>query len=753
MQNPFNTSQFAKSNTKPFSETLRSSRLSTNNRSRPIPEISSGYNKYISELEASPPLKRRLFSENELGYLSSTQTPRNSFKETADPELSEVKRKASDLKYELSKTRTEYDRKVIGLESLNRELQSQVKEQALKIEKLEKDRRFLFEREKLTSENIVNLETENKKLTRDNERLKRQLEDENSDLREQLDSLREEKEYSESGSNQKINLLKSQARGLENKVNSLEEQLRHESELASSRMKKLGQVQEELEEAEKTNRDLRSKLSQSGTNETINQELHRQVSYLKNLEAKNSSLLRENKSLKENQQNIAILKEEKSSLESKLSMMDSLRDRSSELEVELSVLKREKAQWSTFLDKKDNSEFDSPYSLSKTVASQRYEIASLHEKNGNLAANLKSRDAYITKIESHLQDLNEKIKQLEEKRDRDSRNLKRMEKSKALAQKEAEFLREQLKSYDMEEVTMMPGSFDSAKATRISQLEELVEEYRQQIKQLEENNESGRANATSEESGNDNTTIAALRERLNELVHDNEQHQEVLANLKKENGMLVKENESLDKQLGALEFALGRGEYNPSKTRVLQLIDNPTSREVNIRASTLDSLKAENKQLLQKIQELQTTRPNPAAKATTEDSDMIPYQSYANLQNENRRLEDQVAEKEKRMMRLKEVWKAKAQEYREAVYSLLGYKFDFLENGRVRLSSIYASQDDHSFIFTSGDNDSGTMQLIGGGNTEYMRSLHNMIQFWVVERGSIPAFLSSVTLELFDKIQ
>jgi mitotic spindle assembly checkpoint protein MAD1 len=42
------------------------------------------------------------------------------------------------------------------------------------------------------------------------------------------------------------------------------------------------------------------------------------------------------------------------------------------------------------------------------------------------------------------------------------------------------------------------------------------------------------------------------------------------------------------------------------------------------------------------------------------------------------------------------------------------------------------------------------MRLIGG-NEDYIRSLEHLRKFWVIERGSIPCFLSALTLELFDK--
>jgi mitotic spindle assembly checkpoint protein MAD1 len=71
-----------------------------------------------------------------------------------------------------------------------------------------------------------------------------------------------------------------------------------------------------------------------------------------------------------------------------------------------------------------------------------------------------------------------------------------------------------------------------------------------------------------------------------------------------------------------------------------------------------------------------------------------------------------------------------------------------LENGRVRLTSAYAVNENDSFLFRSDANDYGTMELVGSGNDAFAQRLEQHIRVWVAERGSIPALLSAVTLEL-----
>lgn len=72
-------------------------------------------------------------------------------------------------------------------------------------------------------------------------------------------------------------------------------------------------------------------------------------------------------------------------------------------------------------------------------------------------------------------------------------------------------------------------------------------------------------------------------------------------------------------------------------------------------------------------------------------------------------MEKVVADKEKRMQRLKEIWTAKSMEFREAVFSLLGWKLDFLQNGRVRVTHMFAGNSvDQSIEF---DGEKGKLKL------------------------------------------
>jgi mitotic spindle assembly checkpoint protein MAD1 len=150
---------------------------------------------------------------------------------------------------------------------------------------------------------------------------------------------------------------------------------------------------------------------------------------------------------------------------------------------------------------------------------------------------------------------------------------------------------------------------------------------------------------------------------------------------------------------------------------------------------------------------------------------VVPVSSLDNLNLEMQEMERVVADKEKRMRRFKEIFTAKSSEFREAVASLLGYKLDFLPNGRVRVTSMFhlsaayrhgdssapsdargpgsmGDGEENSIVF---DGENGTMKISGGPNSLFALEIKPLIKFWVEERKDIPCFLAAMTLDFYDK--
>lgn len=85
------------------------------------------------------------------------------------------------------------------------------------------------------------------------------------------------------------------------------------------------------------------------------------------------------------------------------------------------------------------------------------------------------------------------------------------------------------------------------------------------------------------------------------------------------------------------------------------------------------------------------------------------------------------------------------------IQSLLGYSMDFRSDGTVRVCSTSVHESELVFLFKSGANDEVNFRIVGSMKDEYMQRLQGTYDTFVHEQHNIPAFLSSVTLELMNR--
>lgn len=179
-----------------------------------------------------------------------------------------------------------------------------------------------------------------------------------------------------------------------------------------------------------------------------------------------------------------MLEEEKEALEAKLRMMDDLRRENSEKQLRISILEDERNSWSSYFQS-EGLEFDSPEALARALVQERVENAALLEKAGRTNPELTEKEETIQHLESELNTLKTELEGAKESMAKDSRARQRLERQRALALKEAQFLRDQLKSFSSEETMYMQGNFDEQKTKRIEELEKLLETYKKQNETLE----------------------------------------------------------------------------------------------------------------------------------------------------------------------------------------------------------------------------------------------------------------------------
>lgn len=436
------------------------------------------------------------------------------------------------------------------------------------------------------------------------------------------------------------------------------------------------------------------------------------------------------------------------SLQTKVSSLEGFRERCTQLEVKLATLEKEKAQWSAFLEKGDKREFDSPVALSKKLSTVRSENAILKDEQGNLTALLRAKDVALEKAHKLAEQLRAEKEAVEEAKEREARAVRRLENSNSRYQQQVELFKRQLDSFDREQTVLMGGLIDESKSARITHLETQLADC-----QRSESTLLADIKAKDEE-------LASLHARVKELLAASSQPapmdvdggsssrpgefalRQENVRLQAECQTLQKEIDSLVAQVNDLEQKVAQGDFDPAKVKVLHLTMNPERMAQEERAQTLAALKAENEQLAKRVAEL-----TEGGQGHHASQPVIAFGEEASLaiQQKSQLLEKKLKETELKMQRLKEVFGKKITEFREACYSLTGFKIEMKE-AEYKLSSMFAERE-ADFLMFQRDSD-GNMQFL---ETDFSKTIPHILTRYLRRSNSIPAILSSLTLELFEK--
>ncbi|KAE8914420.1 hypothetical protein PF005_g6182 [Phytophthora fragariae] len=215
--------------------------------------------------------------------------------------------------------------------------------------------------------------------------------------------------------------------------------------------------------------------------------------------------------------------------------------------------------------------------------------------------------------------------------------------------------------------------------------------------------------------------------------------EKALADSKQENGNLTKHLEKTEMELAIFEKRLGRGEFNVETTKIVHLAVNPTREllQSKTKTSDIEKLRQENEALRARLNRLTDGEDTETPSAPAEDR-LTTTTSY-----------DTVEGLKKLNQRLKQVFGDQIRQYREAVYLLTGYKVDLKKsNGMelLRLRSVYAEHDDDELLVRMEAN--GSLELL---DSEFCSQINQRVFAYLTACRSFPAFLSTLTLHLFEK--
>lgn len=542
----------------------------------------------------------------------------------------------------------------------------------------------------------------------------------------------------------------------------------------------LNQVEEYIRKINKSNVE-----SSKSTQNSLERQLTEQVKERKNLEIVVKKLINENAEHKRYKLNTEYLQEKILSLEKERTELQQRVSRVLFLESELAEHKKIEIIMNTYLGDLNNcivkdeicldTQIRFPEDLIKNLSDTKFQLKLLQQKTNIYESEQKSRESYIQELENLLDKSKIELKRVQSEKLKLSFENECNTKKFEYLNRELLNYKYQLNSYLDEEkhnICLIENEALQAESKilynknyeRISMLEKQVEESRVEIFSLYEKiKETQNINSTTQNIENQHMTedshygLNLIKQSINCISPE---LNEYISNLRNE--LLISNEEakrlrnacsSLDNELNRVHKSIGYMLSNPSillyNTKILQHKDNPQLIHEKDVAQNITLLQKENNKLIDSLLELSELI-GKSVDTTEKNKESVPFETYNVLKVQIEKLERELGEREKRVIRLKEVFSNKAIEFRKAIQCLLGYDVLIEMDGKIKLKSVYGTSIVPSFeCFLGKEEELNSLKIVGGDQYPKIDMIKEGLKFYVEgPQQSIPAFLSNFTLSL-----
>nr|XP_048292864.1 mitotic spindle assembly checkpoint protein MAD1 isoform X1 [Myodes glareolus] len=568
----------------------------------------------------------------------------------------------------------------------------------------------------------------------------RELEDDLAAARERISSLKARvSELQLSAMDQKV-----QVKRLESEKQELKEQLdlqQRKCQEANQKIQELQASQEERTDQEQKIKDLEQKLCLQEQDAAVVKSMKSELLRLPKIERELKRLREENTHLREMKETNGLLTEELEGLQRKLGRQEKMQEALVDLELEKEKLLAKLQSWEK-LDQTMGLNLRTPEDLSRFVVELQQRELSLKEKNNAITSSARSLEKAQQQLQDEVRQVSAQLLEERKKRETHEALARRLQKRNVLLTKERDGMRAILGSYDSEltqaeysaqltqrmweaeDMVQKVHAHSSEMEAQLSQALEDLGVQKQRADTLEMELKMLRAQTSSTE-----TSFPFCKEEVDALRLKVEE-------LESERSRLEQEKQALEMQMERLTL---QGDYNQSRTKVLHMSLNPTSMARQRQREDHDRLQGECERLRGLVHALERGGPIPA---DLEAASSLPSSK------EVAELRKQVESAELKNQRLKEVFQTKIQEFRKVCYTLTGYQIDVTTESQYRLTSQYAEHQSDCLIFKATGPSGSKMQLL---ETEFSRSVPELIELHLLQQDSIPAFLSALTIELFSR--
>ncbi|XP_062533666.1 mitotic spindle assembly checkpoint protein MAD1-like [Armigeres subalbatus] len=657
----------------------------------------------------------------------AVQSPWETRRMKAD--LIEARSRITMLKKEIEHQNTEMATSQLKsqhkISSLEKELSHNVK----KVSDLEKHLSSVRKREQSAKEELV--KTKNQFNI-----LKQSSDDQLYELRRALKDLEQKYNFETGELQSEVRDLNHQMLDIEDQLSIVQDELETYKELnetLQSKANSFDAIKKELDDAKEKISEAESKIKsleyEIGSYEDWKNLSKLSTSRLANyaeLEKDNIRLKEEFKNLHGIIGNKMLLEEQVSSLNSRLENFEKSEVDTASLLVKVKDMEKEMADW-----RKLAVDFCSKESACTPVV-LRSHIDQILQNDVILTSEKTSVKNEKHQIQANIDKVRVENEQLEKQLEDYKRSLKhhqailhRVQKKLHLVVGERDCWKQLLDSYE-KDLTINPTNVSNQEAqmrTRIEMLEKQLNGYKELNAKLEGELQS----------------VKSMPDMSMDSALTSEQYEK----LRREIDSLRMENERLKKRKEDLELELEnvtlRAEINRDRFKVVQFTDSPANEAYEAHRNEIEKLQAEIERL--KIRNRRLEEGNEELTMRLNDSNMT-----MNVMEFNN-LKAQVQSLEAKNQHIKEIYKSASNEFREVCYMLFGYRVDRVGNTNYRISSMYAESEEEYLNFCL--NESGT--VLNMLESAYSESISDMVANCLGTHGSLPAFLSTLTLDLFNR--
>uniref|UniRef100_A0A8C3C6N2 Mitotic spindle assembly checkpoint protein MAD1 n=1 Tax=Cairina moschata TaxID=8855 RepID=A0A8C3C6N2_CAIMO len=491
---------------------------------------------------------------------------------------------------------------------------------------------------------------------------------------------------------------------------------------ANQQIQTLQASQSLLAEYEQKIKDLEQKFSQQEHDAVIVKNMKVELARYPKMERELRQLREENAYFREMKENNGLLKEEVEGLQRKLERYEKVQAQLVTVELENEKLLGKLKSWEK-LDQSTGLNIRTPDDLSRQIVALQQRELVLKEQNSTVTNSARTLEKARQQLQEEILQIQSQLLEEKKKREQHEALVRRLQKRVLLLTKERDGMRAILESYDSE---LTPSEHSPQLNRRMREAEEMVQKLHAHNTELELEVEM-KVLKSQECTAEQSTSIT--KEEINSLRLKIEE-------LEAERSKLEEENRSLEMKLEKLTL---QGDYDPSKTKVLHFSMNPASLAKQQRKEEQQQLQEECERLRELVRVLEG--------GGSIHGNLEGVGSFQSPQ-EIAELKKQVESAELKNQRLKEVFQTKIQEFRKVCYTLTGYQIDITTENQYRLTSIYAEHQGDCLLFKASSSSGGKMQLL---ETEFSRTIRELIDLHLLRQDSIPAFLSALTLDLFSR--